>query len=67
MTKNYCDHCKNEIIDKKYVRVSFMGPVSIKPWFVGDNIYLCEQCYWNVKEKMESIIGNNIQGVLTSA
>jgi hypothetical protein len=44
-----------------------MGPVSIKPWFVGDNIYLCEQCYWNVKEKMESIIGNNIQGVLTSA
>lgn len=66
MTKNYCDQCKNEIMDKKYVRVSFMGPISTKPWFIGDNVYLCEQCYWKVKEKMENIIGNKPQEAVTT-
>ena len=54
MTKNFCDHCKKEIKDDDYMKLSIAG--SIQNRFSHRHIHLCEKCFQKLNKEINKLI-----------
>lgn len=55
MTKNYCDKCKDKILNDGVARLSFTGHVRNK--FIHDTNIFCEECFTILNTEIKKFIG----------